>query len=642
MISFMLKDPDSRVPFSDRLTVRLTGGVILVLLLIGIPFFLAFQRLLRNQQLEALSEAITALNRVVVDGLRSAMLAGQPHLLNETVRNLSEGPEVERALLIDHQGRVRISSDPAYEGRVLNREREETCRVCHLAGAGAPASRTTVTQEGARRVFRAMSTIPNEPRCHGCHDPKISTNGILVMDLALRTADQRLFAQIGGTLALGTLMAALTIAVLVLLLRRMVHGPLRAVVATSQRIVQGDLDARMAAPGGGEFALLASQVNQMTDHLARSLRTVDSQRHELQAILDAVDDEIVVLDRELRVVAANEAFRRASGRPGSEIDGRPCREASSSRWPCDVEAPDGCPVAWVFETGRLHKGILSRIDPEGQERTIEIHASPLRGPDGAVNLAVEVRRDISERRQLEASVAQSERLASLGLLASGLSHEINNPLGAIATSVDGLRRRLPNEPGIAAEAVRTLEPVLQRISQEVQRGRAITHRLLKVARPPGYTRSLLDVNHVVEDILAILSHDIRRAGINTQLELGRDLPPLLGEESRLGQVVMNVMLNAIQAMDEHGGTLRISTSTTEGLIRITVEDTGCGIPAHLLKKVFEPFFTTKPVGRGTGLGLFITHRIVSEMGGTVHIRSQSGQGTLLTVQLPRSRSRERA
>jgi PAS domain S-box-containing protein len=635
----MEKGASSRAPFRDRLTVRLTGGVILVLFLIGCPFFVAFQRLLRKHQLEALSEAATALDRVVVDGLRSSMLAGQPHLLNEAVRNLSEGPEVERVLLLDHQGRVRISSDPAYEGRILDRERDSTCLRCHRPGGGPPASRTIVAHEGGRPVFRAVSVIPNEPRCHRCHDARAATNGIFVMDLALGAADQRFFAQIGGTLALGALMAALTIAVLVLLLRRMVHKPLQAMVSTSRKVVGGDLDARAAVSGAGEFALLASQVNQMTHHLSQSLRTVDTQRRELQAILDAVDDEIVVLDRDRRVVAANRAFRAGGAQPELEIEGRPCREALSARWPCAVEPPRGCPVERVFDTGRLHKGIASRIDPDGTERTIEIHASPLHGPDGTVDTAVEVRRDISERRQMEASLAHSEHLASLGLLASGLSHEINNPLGAIATSVEGLKRRLGSEPGIPPEAARAFEPLLARISQQVQRGRAITHRLLKVARPPGFTRSLVDVNHVVEDILAILAYDLKRSGIVPRLELGRNLPPLCGDESRLGQVIMNVTLNAIQAMDG-GGMLRVATSVADGSIQIVVEDTGCGIPPYLLKRVFDPFFTTKPVGKGTGLGLFITHRIVSEMGGTVQIRSQPGQGTLLAVLLPRSESRE--
>jgi signal transduction histidine kinase len=298
------------------------------------------------------------------------------------------------------------------------------------------------------------------------------------------------------------------------------------------------------------------------------------------------------------------------------------------------EPQPGSPVERVFETGRLQKGIVTRTRPDGQERVTEIHASPLRGPDGEVHRAVEVRRDISERRQMEAVVAQSERLASLGLLASGLSHEINNPLGAIATTVEGLRRRLTDQPGISPEAAAELERVLSRIGQEVERGRTITHRLLRVARPPSSTRSLSDVNHVVENILASRSHDIKRSRITTRLDLGA-LPPLRADEAQLGQVVMNLTLNAIQAMSDHGGELRIATSVTNGVIQMEFKDTGCGIAAPLLKRIFEPFFTTKPVGQGTGLGLFITHRIVSDLGGTIGVRSEPDEGTSFTVRLPR-------
>ncbi|MFQ5876698.1 MAG: PAS domain-containing sensor histidine kinase [Acidobacteriota bacterium] len=623
-----------QVPFRHRLTVRLTAGVILVLLSIGIPFLFAFHRLLRAQQLDALSQATAGLSRVVVDGLRSAMLAGEPHLLDQAVRNLSEQREVERVMLLDHRGRVSVSSDRLYESRVLDRDSDRICRVCHRPGEPPATSRTAVTTAAGRRVLRAVSTIANEPRCRACHDTGSSINGILLMDLALGAADRHFSAGMGSTVALGALMVAVTVAVLVLLLRRMVHNPLRAVVSTSQRIVQGDLDARVKPASPGEFALLASQVNRMTDHLARSLRTVETQRRELQAILDSVDDEIVVLDREQRVVAANRAFQLESGRPEKELTGRLCRDISASRWPCSANEPGGCPVRRVFETGRHHKGIMSRCEPEGGERTIEIHASPLRGPGGEVALAVEVRRDISERRQLEATLAHSECLSSLGLLASGLSHEINNPLAAIATSVDGLRRRLGREAGLPPGVGRDLEQALQRIGRQVERGRRITHGLLKVARPSGGARALVDLNRVVEDVLTILSHQIERSRIVTRLELGESLPPLRADESSLGQVVMNLTLNAVQSMDGVGGELRLVTSRIDGAVRLEIQDTGCGIPAGLLKRVFEPFFTTKPVGRGTGLGLFVTHRIVTEMGGSIEARSRPGQGTRMIVRLP--------
>ncbi len=628
-----------RIPFWSRLTVRLTGGVILVLLLIGVPFLFAFQRLIRTQQIEALSQATTGLSRVVVDGLRSSMLAGQPHLLDEAVRNLSEQPEVERVILLDHRGRVRVSSDPSYEGRVLDRDQDVSCRVCHgEPGAKAPKSRTVITTESGRRVFRAMSVIPNQPQCYRCHDAASPTNGVLLMDLALNEADRRIFANIGGTAALGSLMVVLTIAVLAFLLRRMIHSPLGAVVAASERIVGGDMEARASVESPGEFGLLAARVNLMTDHLARSIKTVEEQHRELQEILEAVDDEIVVLDRNQRIVAANKAFREDCGQAGVDITGRSCREVSVLRRPCAAAGDGGCPVEMVFQTGRHHKGIMSSTGPDGRERIIEIHASPLLGPDGTVNRAVEVRRDISERRQMEASLSHSERLASLGLLASGISHEINNPLGAIATSVEGLRRRIASGTDDLFGSPAFLDKTLARIADQVRRGRTVTDRLLKVARPPGSSRSLLEVNVVVEDVLGVLSHHIKNAGIAVRLDLGAGLPPLSGDGSSLAQVVMNLTLNAVQAMEEMGGEMRIATSALDGSIQIEVEDSGCGIPAELLGRIYEPFFTTKPPGKGTGLGLFICHRIVTEMGGTIRARSEPGRGALFTVSLPSRRT----
>jgi len=627
---------DRQVPFGRRLTVRLTGGVTLVLLLIGIPFFIVFHNLFRNQQLESLAEATSGLSRVVVDALRSSMLAGEPHLLDETVRGLARQEGMERVLLLDHSGRVRVSSEPGHEGRILNREQEATCRVCHRAGGKPSESRTMVTEEDGRRIFRSMTTIPNGPACHGCHDPGVATNGILLMDLAVSAADRRFYAGITSMAALGTVMVLLTIVVLVLLLRRMVHKPLQAMVAASQRIVKGDLDARAEVVSSGEFSLLASCVNSMTDHLAQSLRMVDSQRSELQSILDAVDDQIVVLDRDQRIIAANKAFRAGQGDPLADFTGRDCREIVTDHQMCAAAQSGTCPVEKVFQSGHHHQGIVSHGLADGTERTVEIHASPLRGPDGEIRAAVEVRRDISERRQMEATLAHSEHLAALGLLASGISHEINNPLAAIATSVEGWRRRLATGPRSPEEVNRPLEQFLERIAREVERGRQITHRLLKVARPSVGARNVFEVNGVIRDIVAILAHDIARSGIETRLDLEDGLPSMLGDDSRLGQVVMNLALNAIQAMADGGGRLRIATAAVNGTIQIEVEDTGCGIPGALLKRIYEPFFTTKPVGQGTGLGLFISHRIVSDMGGTIQVRSQPERGTLFTVRIPRA------
>jgi PAS domain S-box-containing protein len=537
---------------------------------------------------------------------------------------------------------VRVASDPADEGRIIDRDREAQCLVCHEGGRTSAGRHTVVNWDDGRRVFRAMSVIRNGPRCYGCHAKTSPVNGILLTDLALTAADRRFFADIGGTIALGAVMLLVTVGVLVLLLDRTIHRPLRAVVETSQRIVGGDLDARVEAGTTGEFALLASQLNRMTDHLALSLRTVETQRREVQAILDATDDEIVVLDHDRRVVAANRAYRERWERRQVEVVGQLCREVLSSNGPCLENETMGCPVRRVFETGEHHWGVTSYLDPDGKERTIEIHGSPLRGPDGAIPHAVEVRRDITQRRQMEASLAHSERLASLGLLASGLSHEINNPLGAIAASVDALRRRLPAEPGLSPQSAEALERVLSRIGREVERGRQITHRLLKVARPSPSTKALVDANRIIEDVILMLAHHIKRSGIRTRLELAAGLPPLWVDEPRLGQAFLNLVLNALQAMDGEGGELRVVTAAEEDGVRLEVMDTGCGIPAEHLRRIYEPFFTTKPVGQGTGLGLFITHQIVTELGGTIEAGSEPGRGATMIVRLPRGESGARS
>jgi PAS domain S-box-containing protein len=625
------------VAFQQRLTVRLTAGVTLVLLGIGVPFLLAFHRLRRAEQLEALTELSAGMSRIVADGLRSAMMAGEPHLLDEAIQDLASHSDVERVLLLDRVGAVRLSSDPSFHDHVFDRDRDPTCQICHQGPGILPSRGTVVVEEAGRPLLRAMSTIPNETRCHECHDPTQTTNGILLMDLPLRAAAQSFFAGITSTVILGIVMVVVTIAVLVKLLRRMVHDPLADVVTTSREIVGGDLEARVPITSTGEFALLARDVNRMTDHLARSIQAEEAHRLELQAILDSVDDEIVVLDVDRRVLDSNQAFRAGLRHP-ENITGRPCREVSALR-PCS-EDPARCPVEEVLATGLLQKGLMSRVNETGTERFFEIHASPVRGPGGSVERVVEVRRDISERRQMEATLADSERLSSLGLLAAGISHEVNNPLGSIAATVDGLRRRAAQRQEDSRGSPEELVPTLTRIASEVQRARTITDRLLKVSRSPGHSRVLVDVNAALTDTLALLAYQIDQQRIKTNTDFSEKLPPIVADESQFSQILMNLVMNAIQAMSD-GGTLTLSTASQNGSVEIRVEDTGVGIPPENLHRIYEPFFTTKPSGKGTGLGLFITHRMVSAMSGTIDVRSKKGMGTRFTVSLP-IESRKRA
>ena len=608
------------IPWKDRLTVRVTGGVVLALIAIGIPFLILFHQIERRRQTEVVESMAAGLNQAVVDGLRASMLMGHPDVLDDSIRDLSRQSVVERVMLLDRLGMVKVSSEPLQEGQYFDRQTHETCRVCHNSTTSegvTPAKRTIVTKAGEHRILRIMSTIPNEPTCHRCHNPSVKNNGVLLMDLSLKQADRQSLADLAGTAALGAVMLIVTIFGLTWLLERLIHRPLRAVVATSHLLEAGDLTARIPMHGSGELNQLSMQINRMTENLATTLGELNLQQLELATIVDAVDDEIVVLDRQREIIVSNRAHR-------NHTETHDNKDRSG-----DAELVDD-----GFESGKLQKTIVSRRDPEGSERIVEIHASPICDDKGRVTRVVEARRDISERRQLEASLVHSERLASLGLLASGLSHEINNPLGAIGLGVEGLLRSLKSIPGMEPEARTELEERLALIQHEVTRGKSITHKLLHLARPSTGSRNLIDINRILEDTLALLRPQIKRQKIEVMLRLADRLPPFVGDESHLTQVMMNLIFNAVQAMSTDGGTLRLVTRTDGSDLAIEIEDTGEGIASESLGRIFDPFFTTKPAGQGTGLGLFICDRIVVAIGGEILVHSRPGEGTRFTVILP--------
>jgi signal transduction histidine kinase len=247
-------------------------------------------------------------------------------------------------------------------------------------------------------------------------------------------------------------------------------------------------------------------------------------------------------------------------------------------------------------------------------------------------LTSRARRDELER------AAHRDRLAALGTLAAGLAHEINNPLTYVLLDVDAALKALPLLDG--ADACREhIAGLLHQAQTGLERIRGVVRSVRILAQAEQAQPAPLDVPATVRSALAIVIHDVRaRARLVTQLE---EVPWVMAEEGRLGQVVLNLLLNAVQAIPEgrpDAHEIRVRTLPDEaGDAVIEVSDTGAGIPEHLLPRIFEPFFTTKPVGQGAGLGLSIAQGIVSSFGGTIVVDSQEGRGTTVRVILPPGR-----
>lgn len=273
----------------------------------------------------------------------------------------------------------------------------------------------------------------------------------------------------------------------------------------------------------------------------------------------------------------------------------------------------------------------------GEERIIAWHNTLLRDKAGHITGTLSSGEDITERKRTEAELIRSEKLASLGQLAAGVAHEVNNPLAGILVYIKLLLKKY-RENTLQSEDT---EKQLEKIEKETERCSRIIKNLLDFSRQSEATLRPVDINKVVESTLAIVGHQIALENIGVEKELGRYLPSVLGDFDQIQQALMNIMLNAAQAMP-NGGKLTITTVVAKGLrlgnsirdaIRIDISDTGVGIPKENLGRLFTPFFSTKEKGQGVGLGLSVVHGIIEQHHGKIEIDSDPGAGTTFSVYL---------
>jgi signal transduction histidine kinase len=238
---------------------------------------------------------------------------------------------------------------------------------------------------------------------------------------------------------------------------------------------------------------------------------------------------------------------------------------------------------------------------------------------------VERREDEETLTRLEVQLLHADRLATIGQLASGVAHELNEPLAAVL----GFAQLVLKERGLPPAAVRDLE----KIRFAALHAREVVRKLLLFARPHPARKSPLDLNLLVEEALDVLRGRCASAGIEVALEAAPGIPPFLADPIQVRQVVVNLVVNAIQAMPR-GGVLTLRTAFDEASTSLVVEDTGVGMTPEVKRQAFVPFFTTKDIGEGTGLGLSVVHGIVKGHGGTILVESEPGRGTRIEIRFP--------
>jgi two-component system NtrC family sensor kinase len=249
-------------------------------------------------------------------------------------------------------------------------------------------------------------------------------------------------------------------------------------------------------------------------------------------------------------------------------------------------------------------------------------------------LELKVAERTKELRHAEAEIAQSEKLAAIGQLAAGIAHELNNPLTGVLTFTSLLRKKLPEGSADAED--------LDLVIRETKRCAAIIRRLLDFAREKVPTKGFIALNPLVAEVVRLLDRPATLQDIEIRTELDPDLPQIWGDADLIKQVVLNIVVNATQAIADHGQvvvrTRRLGAPTDKPaapeMVEIAVSDNGCGIPEANLQRIFDPFFTTKEVGKGTGLGLSVSYGIVKAHGGAIKVETKVGEGSTFRIQLP--------
>jgi len=407
--------------------------------------------------------------------------------------------------------------------------------------------------------------------------------------------------------------------------------PLQTLLDATKRLKAGDLDSPVIGLKN-EFAELAAGFNDMAEALRERLREIEENERRYRLLFENAADAIFILDAEGgragKIMSANHYAASMHGYTVEEL---------TTMYIQDIDAPEEAKLSADrmkrILKGEMFKGESSHVKKDGTVFPIEISAAAFEFNHHQYILAID--RDTTERKRTEEALQRADQLRTAGELATGLAHEIKNPLAGIRLTMETL-----SHESYLAEDDRA---VLFQVIEEIRRIDGLIKGLLNFARPPKPQFTATDVNAVLLSAVRLVLHNrsSKENGapeIELKNDLSDDLPEITADPMQLRQVFMNLLMNAVDALPE-GGTVGLSTSMDSAAfaVKVAITDTGKGMDASVLGKIFQPFFTTK--ARGTGLGLAISKRLIEDQGGRIAVENGAARGSTFSVILPIDKSK---
>jgi signal transduction histidine kinase len=427
-----------------------------------------------------------------------------------------------------------------------------------------------------------------------------------------------------------------------LLISQWMLRPIHVIQSGLTRLGRGELNVSLDLPEGDEFKDLGTSFQAVSDQLSASRAKALSGGTDFESVVENLEDAVALFNPDGTLIFSNPAMAILLPRFSSAGDVKTL----------DLMAPPDHPVRQLVErTLAAHKGQGPVSVDVGEEEDRLVMTHPIDDDAGKFVGAILVARNLSYMNQVHSTLKYSQKLAAFGRLMAGVAHEVKNPLNAMTIHLELLRSKLQRQTvGSKADVTgRTLREPAQAvldappfpdvskhvdiIGKEIQRLDTVLNGFLKFARPDELKLQPLRLGDVISDIVTTIAPEAERMRVAVRQECPRDLPDINADPAMLRQALLNLALNAIQAMP-NGGTLRIACRSGRGSVEIDIEDTGIGIPPEHLQRIFDLYFTTKE--KGSGIGLSMVYRIVQLHDGDVEVQSTPGAGTRFKLIFPQA------
>ncbi len=604
--------------------LNLTGKFILIalgtgILFLGITAYFSHRFISREFEEHYQEKALLVAKHIISD-LEEGMMRRAHQRLNE-ILNEYRGKETADVRLFNPEGKEVFGSETAKPepkvGEVLQRE-----GILHFD-----------ERKDGEEVATYILPIRSKPECRACHVKEEGHLGALLISLPL----DKMKASLGDAnkrhFFLFLFIAVAIVGTTVLAANRILIRPIRSLQKGARAMEAGELSYRIPEGPRDELGDLTSGFNAMAARVQTLFGEVERKNQDLiaqqvllmreksewQQTFDAIADPVCVLDRDLNIRKANRAFREFFSLAG---------EGS-----IPVRFDDLLPL-FSPERGSLRhkvqepKPFSQEYHVPGTEKILQVSSFPYFSSAREFSGSVQILEDITERKEKEMQLIMSERLAALGQMASGISHEILNPLATVGACAEGLLSRL-DKGQIDPELLRNY---LKIVEEEVQRCKQITRSMLSFVRPRETAGNKKDVDliSVLENTLEMISFQGRLKNVAVSRVYETRPLAVSGDENDFRQVFLSVIVNALDAMEDRG-VLTLEGGRKDGTVFIRISNTGPGIPAAVLPRVFDPFFTTKADKGGTGLGLSIANRILRAYGGEFAVETGEEKGSAFTI-----------